>query len=84
VALSKRDKEILDFERNWWTEARPKEIAMTERFNLLTTEYYEILNRLIDSEDAVVYDPLVVRRLRRLRDRRRQARYDAVLDPPAN
>jgi len=84
VALTEQERAILDFERSWWTEPGPKELALTERFGLTTTAYYEVLNRLIDSDDAVVYDPLVVRRLRRLRDRRRQARYDTVLDPPAN
>lgn len=84
VNLNDLEKKILDFERTWWSEPGPKEIAMVERFDLTMTQYYEVLNRLIDSDDALGYDPLVVRRLRRLRDRRRQARMDAVLDSPAN
>jgi len=84
VNLNDLEKDILDFERTWWTEPGPKEIAMVERFDLSMSQYYEVLNRLIDSEDALSYDPLVVRRLRRLRDRRRQARHDAVSESPAN
>lgn len=83
MALTQRDKDMLDFERTWWTESGPKEEAIVERFELTTTRYYEKLNRLLDSPEAAAYDPLVVRRLRRIRDRRRQARVDAVVEHPA-
>ncbi len=74
--LTERDRAILDFERSWWTESGPKEAAIRERFELSATRYYEILNELLESDDAYAYDPLVVRRLRRLRDRRRRARHE--------
>jgi hypothetical protein len=74
--LSERDRAILDFERSWWAEPGSKEVAIRERFELSATRYYQILNELIDTPAASVYDPLVVRRLRRLRDRRRRARYE--------
>jgi hypothetical protein len=32
--------------------------------------YYQLLGRLIDTEQALEHDPLLVRRLRRLRERR--------------
>lgn len=82
--LTERDKAILDFERSWWAEPGPKEAAIRERFELSSTRYYQLLNELIDSDEAVAHDPLVVRRLRRLRDRRRRARYEsrAVVEPP--
>jgi hypothetical protein len=85
MALSQRDREILDFERSWWTEPGPKEIAIRDRFDLSPTRYYQVLNELLGSADAVAYDPLVVRRLRRLRDRRRRARYESrsAGGPPA-
>src|SRR3989442_10607314 len=76
VALSERDKAILDFERSWWAEPGPKELAIRQRFDLSATRYYQVLGALLESPDAVEYDPLVVRRLRRLRDRRRRARYE--------
>jgi len=76
MMLSDRDRAILEFERTWWSEARPKEIVIKERFDLSAGRYYQILNDLIDSPDALAYDPLVVKRLKRLRDRRRRARYE--------
>ena len=76
MALSERERAILDFERTWWTEAGPKEAAIRARLDLSPTRYYQLLNDLLESSDALEYDPLVVRRMRRLRDRRRRARYE--------
>ena len=76
MALTERDQAILDFERTWWTQPGPKEIAIKERFDLSPTRYYQVLNELLDSAEAMAYDPLVVRRLRRFRDRRRRARFE--------
>ena len=76
MVLTDRDRAILDFERSWWSEPGKKELAIRERFDLSTTRYYEILNELLDSPEALEYEPLVVRRLRRVRDRRRRARYE--------
>ncbi|MBK5223417.1 MAG: DUF3263 domain-containing protein [Acidimicrobiia bacterium] len=74
MALTERDRAILDFERSWWSESGPKELAIHDRFELSTNRYYEILGELLDSPEALAHDPLVVRRLRRLRDRRRRER----------
>ena len=74
--LSESDKAILDCERSWWTEPGPKEAEVRDRFDLSGTSYYRILNELLASPAALAYDPLVVRRLRRLRDRRRRARFE--------
>jgi hypothetical protein len=76
MALTERDKAILDFERTWWTEAGPKDTAIRERFELSGTRYYQLLTELIDDPDALDYDPLLVRRLRRMRERRRRARVE--------
>lgn len=76
MPLTDRDRAILEFERSWWSEPGPKELAIRERFTLSTTRYYEILGELVDDPDAMAYDPLVIRRLRRLRDRRRRARFE--------
>lgn len=84
VALTDRQRAILDFERTWWQIDGSKEAAIRERFALSTTRYYQLLNDLIDLPDAVAYDPLVVRRLQRLRARRRRARFGAsATRPPA-
>lgn len=76
MGLSERDCAILDFERSWWLGPGSKEDAIRERFGISTTRYYQILGRLVDTDDAEAYDPLVVRRLRRVRDRRRRARFE--------
>jgi hypothetical protein len=76
MGLTERDRAILDFERSWWSEPGPKEVAIKARFDLSTTRYYAILNELLDVAGAMDYDPLVTRRLRRQRDRRRRARYE--------
>jgi len=76
MALSPRDRAVLDFERSWWLEPGPKEGAIRSRLDLSATRYYRLLAALVDSPEAEAYDPLVVRRLRRVRDRRRRARYE--------
>ena len=76
MALTERDRAILDFERSWWDEPGPKETAIRERFELSPTRYYEILNELLEDPDAMDHDPLLIRRLRRLRDRRRRQRFE--------
>jgi hypothetical protein len=76
MALTDRDKAILDFERGWWTEAGPKDTAIRERFELSGTRYYQLLAELLDDAEALDYDPLLIRRLRRTRDRRRRARVE--------
>lgn len=76
MALTERDRAILDFERTWWTEPGPKDTAIRERFELSGTRYYQLLTELLDDPEALEYDPLLVRRLRRARDRRRRARVE--------
>lgn len=70
--LSQRDRAILDFEQSWWESATPRGQAVREQFQLTESEYAEVLNQLIASETALLAEPLLIRRLRRLRDRRRQ------------
>jgi hypothetical protein len=74
AGLSDRDRRILAFEQGWWRHPGAKEEAIRAEFSLSSTRYYQILNRLIDSESALIADPMLVRRLRRLRDQRRAAR----------
>ena len=76
MALTDRDRAILDFERTWWTEPGPKDAAIRERFELSGTRYYQLLTELLDDPAALEYDPLLVRRLRRVRERRRRARVE--------
>ena len=84
MPLTERQLAILDFERTWWQFEGSKEAAIRERFALSTTRYYQVLNELLDSPEAADYDPLVVRRLRRLRTQRRAARFGvSAHQPPA-
>ena len=76
MALSDLDRAILDFERSWWTQPGSKELAIRGRFELSPARYYQVLNELLESPEAAAYDPLVVRRLRRMRTRRRRARFE--------
>jgi hypothetical protein len=72
--LSERDRAILDFERQWWKFAGAKEQAVREKFDMSSTRYYQVLNALIDRPEALEEDPLLVRRLRRLRATRQRQR----------
>ncbi|MGD9959219.1 DUF3263 domain-containing protein [Nocardioides sp.] len=72
--LSERDREILEFERQWWKYAGAKEQAVREKFDMSSTRYYQVLNNLIDKDEALEADPLLVRRLRRLRAARQRQR----------
>jgi hypothetical protein len=74
AGMSERDREILNFERQWWKYAGAKEQAVREKFDMSSTRYYQVLNALIDRPEALAFDPLLVRRLRRLRAARQRAR----------
>jgi hypothetical protein len=76
MGLSERDRAILEFEGRWWTEPGSKEAAIKGRFGLSSSRYRQILAALIDSSEAEMLAPLLVRRLRRDRDRRRRARFE--------
>ena len=74
MPLTDTETAVLDFERGWWKHAGAKELAIRERFGWSATRYYQVLNGLIDTPAAWEYDPLVVKRLRRLREARRGQR----------
>ncbi len=72
--LSRREHDMLTFERQWWRQAGAKETAIRDRFGVPPTRYYQVLNALVDRPDALAADPLLVRRLRRLRRARARTR----------
>ena len=74
AALSERDRRILEFERQWWKFAGAKEQAIRDLFEMSATRYYQILNTLIDTPEALAVDPMLVKRLRRMRASRQRAR----------
>lgn len=72
--LSERDRRILAFERQWWKYAGAKEQAIREEFDMSSTRYYQLLNLLIDRAEALQHDPMLVKRLRRMRSQRQRQR----------
>ncbi len=72
--LSERDTAILAFERQWWKYAGAKEDAVRELFSMSSTEYYQVLNSIIDRHEALEHDPMLVKRLRRMRASRQRGR----------
>jgi hypothetical protein len=72
--LTERESEILAFERQWWKYAGAKEQAIRDLFDMSATRYYQVLNALIDRPAALVHDPMLVKRLRRLRTTRQRTR----------
>ena len=65
---------ILEFEGNWWRYAGAKEAAIKDLFDLSAPRYYQLLNDLIDRNDALAASPMLVKRLRRLREARMATR----------
>ena len=74
AGLSELEARILEFEGTWWKFAGAKESAIKELFDLNAPRYYQLLNDLIDREDALMAAPMLVKRLRRLREARMSAR----------
>jgi hypothetical protein len=72
--LSARDKEILEFERQWWKYSGAKEQAIRELFGMSATRYYQVLNALVDHPGAMSFDPMLIKRLQRMRNVRARNR----------
>ncbi len=72
--LTPVEREILAFERQWWKYAGAKEQAVRDLFDLSSTRYYQVLNALIDRPEALAHDPMLIKRLRRMRQTRQRAR----------
>jgi hypothetical protein len=77
--LTRREHDMLTFERQWWRRPGAKETAIRERFEMTPTRYYQVLNALVDRPDALAIDPLLIRRLRRVRAGRRRGRSADIL-----
>lgn len=77
--LSDRDTEMLAFERRWWKYAGAKDQAVRDLFGMSGTRYYQVLNGLIDRPEALAHDPMLVKRLRRMRSARQRVRSERRL-----
>ena len=73
--LSDLEARILEFEKQWWQYAGAKESSIRDLFQLSPSRYYEILNHLIDRDEALVAAPMLVKRLRRMREARLAERH---------
>ena len=73
-SLTDIEQQMIDTETEWWSTNGGKEAAIADRFGMSATRYYNLLNRLIDSEAALAYDPITVNRLRRIRSERSSSR----------
>ena len=69
-----QERELLAFERQWWKYAGCKVQAIRDLFDMSSTGYYQTLNALIDTPQALEFDPMLVKRLRRLRASRQRQR----------
>ena len=76
--FDERDRAILDFEREWWQHPGAKEDAIRQTFGLSPARYYQVLGKLMDSEAALAYDPMLVKRLQRVREDRRSSRQKRI------
>ncbi|MFN8147918.1 MAG: DUF3263 domain-containing protein [Candidatus Nanopelagicales bacterium] len=72
--LTDTDRAILALERAWWRNPGSKEQRIRAEFGWSATRYYQRLNELLDEPAALEAEPMVVRRLKRIRDQRRRAR----------
>lgn len=77
--LTELEIKLLEFERNWWRHAGTKESSIKDIFNLTPPAYYQMLNNLIDRNEALLAEPVLVKRLRRIRESRTAARSSTTL-----
>ena len=82
MPLTDRDRAILAFEAEWQRHAGAKEEGIRAELGLSPARYYQLLGRLIDTAEAQAHDPMLVKRLRRLRDARTAARVSRAAGEP--
>lgn len=85
MPLTDRDRAILDFEARWFAaqwrrHAGAKEEAIRAELAMPPARYYQLLGRLIETTEAQQHDPMLVKRLRRLRDARLHERVSRAAD----
>ncbi|HEX4728444.1 MAG TPA: DUF3263 domain-containing protein [Jatrophihabitans sp.] len=68
--LSDADKALLDLEAQRFRQSGHKVAAIVKQLGITEVRYYQRLNQLIDDPEALAYSPVVVNRVRRLRDQR--------------
>ena len=73
TSLTDRQHRILTFERQWWKHLDARTATVRQLFDCSPLQYRRELDQIIDLPEALAYDPLLVKRLRRRRDAREAA-----------
>lgn len=76
--LTDLDIRILEFERQWFRYTGARENAIVEAFDMSPTRYHQRLVALLDDAAAFEANPVLINRLRRVRDERRRRRSRAA------
>ena len=82
--LSDLDAAILDFEETAPRSIGRKEEAIRAQLDISPVRYHQRLNLLLDAPAAAQSHPLLVARLRRLREKREDTRRAARGNPPSS
>lgn len=72
--LTEDEHAVLEIESRLWTRTALKEEEVRMRFEWTLTGYHQVLNALIDREEALAAYPVTVNRLRRAREAKRLGR----------
>ncbi|MFE0462713.1 DUF3263 domain-containing protein [Kitasatospora sp. NPDC058965] len=72
--LTEREQAVLALEARTWRTQGAKEQAVREQLGVSATRYYQLLNALLDRPEALAAQPVLVNRLRRIREARRAER----------
>ena len=79
TGLDERARRVLAFEGRAWKQPGLKAEAIREEFGISAARYYRILGELIDSPAALRHDPMLVKRLQRMREARAATRAHRTL-----
>ncbi|AMS03279.1 HTH DNA-binding protein [Gordonia phage Lucky10] len=66
------ERRMLDLAGQRWNYAGNLEQRVRDEFGISLTRFWQRVNQLIETEEALAYSPVVVNRLRRLRTGRRR------------
>lgn len=72
--MTPQQEVILQFERRWYAAQGNKEADIREQLDLSAVRYYQLLNAILDRPDALAAEPVLVKRLLRIRNSRQVAR----------
>jgi hypothetical protein len=68
------ERRMLDLAGQRWNYAGSLEQRVRDEFGISLTRFWQRVNALIDTKEALAYSPVTVNRLRRLRSVRASAR----------